>query len=174
MIWKKVRNNYEVSDCGLVRRAMDSPCEWPATNTKPGRECKFYKTPDGYLKTGLRIDGKTKVFSVHRLVAEAFMGTCPVGCEVNHKDGNKENNCLKNLEYVSHASNMRHASRLELWKNSGYRGKSQWKAVLDDDAVREIRASRGIVTRAVLAAKFCVCKTTITRVQRGQCWRHVA
>ena len=48
-------------------------------------------------------------FLVHRLVAEAFIGPCPEGKEVNHKDLNKGNNYYKNLEYKTHRKNLLHA-----------------------------------------------------------------
>lgn len=56
---------------------------------------------------------------VHRLVAAKFIGPCPEGMEINHKDGNKENNHWTNLEYVTHAENIRKAyaecGRISYW-----------------------------------------------------------
>lgn len=46
---------------------------------------------------------------VHRLVAMAFIGNIPKDKEINHIDGNKQNNCVENLEIVTHKQNMRHA-----------------------------------------------------------------
>ena len=51
---------------------------------------------------------------VHAIVAELFLGPCPQGLEVNHKDGRKTNNVVTNLEYVTHQENMRHARGLAL------------------------------------------------------------
>jgi hypothetical protein len=59
---------------------------------------------NGYVK--VTIDGKT--YSVHRLVAKAFLGDSPA--EVNHKDGNRSNNYYKNLEYCTHDYNMKHGA----------------------------------------------------------------
>ena len=45
---------------------------------------------------------------VHRLVANTFLGNAPCGHEVNHKDGNKQNNSVENLEWVTKSENQRH------------------------------------------------------------------
>ena len=55
-------------------------------------------------------------FAVHRLVALTFIGPCPEGCEVNHKDCNKENNHVSNLEWVTHHENMTHAVKMGRFK----------------------------------------------------------
>lgn len=63
----------------------------------------------GYLRAHLHVDGKSKLISVHRLVAMAFIpnpGNLP---EVNHKDGDKHNNHVGNLEWVSKSQNKRHS-----------------------------------------------------------------
>ena len=49
-----------------------------------------------------------KNYRVHRLVAEAFIGPCPEDKEVNHKDLNKSNNHISNLEYVTRSENIKH------------------------------------------------------------------
>lgn len=62
-----------------------------------------------YLYVGLCKNNKVKRYYVHRLVAETFL-TKPENCnEVNHIDENKLNNCVNNLEWTTHAGNMRHS-----------------------------------------------------------------
>ena len=57
----------------------------------------------------LRIGGLGSEKSVHRLVVKAFISDIPDGMEVNHKDGNKQNNKVENLEIVTHKENMVHS-----------------------------------------------------------------
>jgi len=105
--WRPViRGLYEVSNCGHVRR-----------NGRLLRPRLTGKPSNAYYTLGSSIDGRKRNFRVHRLVAEAFLGTCPCGMEVNHKDLNKFNNCIANLEYVTRSQNVRHAiSRLGTWQ----------------------------------------------------------
>lgn len=69
---------------------------------------------------------------VHRLVAEAWIGSIPEGYEVNHKDANKWNNKVSNLEIVTKSENIRHA--FENGLNEGAYRKPKW-FVLDGDEV---------------------------------------
>ena len=91
---------YEVSDQGHVRRG--------------GRILKPQKVPGGYLAAQLWRGGRPSRRLIHRLVAAAFIGPCPPGREVNHKDGNKHHNAVANLEYLTRPDNMRHAYRTGL------------------------------------------------------------
>lgn len=67
---------------------------------------------DGYLRVTLYKKGSNlktfKHFFIHTLVALTYIGPCPVGYEVNHKDGNKLNNHINNLEYLSKTDNRYH------------------------------------------------------------------
>lgn len=62
-----------------------------------------------YRRVCVSVCGKRKVLRVHSLVMLAFVGPRPEGKEVNHKDGNKGNNSLDNLEYVTKSENVRHS-----------------------------------------------------------------
>lgn len=76
------------------------------TITKKFLQGNVYNT--GYKMVNLTIDKKKKGYAVHRLVAEAFLdnpNNLPV---VNHIDGNKNNNCVNNLEWVSYSENTQH------------------------------------------------------------------
>ena len=75
---------------------------------------KFLK-PDinasGYLKVGLSKDGQRKKYFIHRLVAEAYIPNPDNLPQVNHKDENKENNCLQNLEWCDPKYNANYGTR---------------------------------------------------------------
>jgi hypothetical protein len=68
-----------------------------------------YLNEDGYSKVGVTFDGKRKDWSVHRLVYFLFGEDYTDALEVNHKDGDKNNNNLSNLEMVTHSQNIQHA-----------------------------------------------------------------
>lgn len=104
--WKPFFNGlYEVSNLGNTRRAVDG------INTKAGRLKKPSINTYGYLMIGAFDNGKRTNVFVHRAVMEAFVGPCPEGMAVNHKDGNKLNNRVDNLEYVTPKENMIHAAK---------------------------------------------------------------
>lgn len=61
--------------------------------------------------------------TVHSLVAAAFIGPCPQGQEVRHKDGTRTNNTADNLEYGTRTDNLRDAIRHGTWKISRFKRK---------------------------------------------------
>ena len=105
-IWKPVAGfeNYEVSNLGRVKSLNYS-------HTGKEKILKPFKRKDGYLQVILCRNGKVKKFSVHRLVATAFIPN-PYGFEqVNHKDENKINNCVSNLEFCTPKYNTNYGNR---------------------------------------------------------------
>lgn len=65
----------------------------------------FTKLPNGYLKVGLSKNGKTKYYFVHRLVAQVFIPNTNNKPCVNHRDCNKMNNNVDNLEWCTYKEN---------------------------------------------------------------------
>ena len=84
-----------------------------------GRSGMFlkYRNKNGYNTVGLQINKKKKMFFVHRLVAEYFVAPRSGNLQVNHIDGNKQNNDFRNLEWVTPSQNTKHAYDSGLNKN---------------------------------------------------------
>lgn len=78
--------------------------------SKNGQEKKPSQNYKGYLVVSLRNKGKQYLRRVHRLVALAYIPNPENKPDINHKDGNKQNNQVENLEWVTNSENHRHAS----------------------------------------------------------------
>tara|TARA_R110000868_G_scaffold54175_1_gene169627 strand:- start:44 stop:556 length:513 start_codon:yes stop_codon:yes gene_type:complete len=116
---------------------------------------------NGYLRIGLSKDNKRKKFLVHRLIAEAFIPNDKNNLLINHKDGNKMNNHISNLEWCTYSENLKHAYKIGLYtdiKKAGvygkhtikYAQKANEKIVLDTqtgifyDSIKEAASILGI------------------------------
>ena len=84
-----------------------------------GRKLTQYQDADGYKYVAIRIGTKRKKIFVHRLVAKAYLQTVDYTLQVNHKDGNKTNNCVSNLEWCTCGENQLH-SRYALKNQTGF------------------------------------------------------
>lgn len=78
-------------------------------DTKRPHKIAYGVSKDGYFRVVLSDNGNKKYIKVHQVVAEQFLGKQTDGLVVNHKDGNKKNNCVSNLEYVTVKENAEHA-----------------------------------------------------------------
>lgn len=79
----------------------------------------------GYMQVGIKFDdGREVCKTVHRLVYEAFCGKIPNGMVINHKDEDKTNNALSNLEMISRADNIRYGNRTKKAMESRKNGTS--------------------------------------------------
>ena len=102
-IWKKIdgyENIYKISNKGNVKSIA-------RFGTIGGIIKPFYR--NGYARVKLFKNGKEKIYSIHILVAKAFVPNINNKPQINHKDGNKKNNCAYNLEWVSAKENVEHA-----------------------------------------------------------------
>ena len=113
-IWKPVRQHpiYLVSNYGRVK-TIDHPVWCKVNNSysiRKGMICALNNNnTKKYLRVRVRIHNKSKWIAVHRLVAEAFIPNPNNLPQVNHIDGNKDNNHVSNLEWCTNQYNMTHA-----------------------------------------------------------------
>ena len=122
-IWKDVvgyEGLYKVSNTGKIyakQRMIKRKTRWgnEAYCMIEEHKISFFKKQNGYLSTNLFKNGEQHKCYIHRIVAEAFIENPQNKDEVNHKDFNKENNNVENLEWCSRAENHKHA--LEKYKS---------------------------------------------------------
>jgi hypothetical protein len=159
--WSRIPEypQYEVSDLGRVRRVR-----------KVGyRLLKPLIGSNGYRQVCLHANGTGRRVLIHRLVAEAFLGSRPPGAdEVNHRNGDKADNSAANLEYATRLQNQRHAAAMGLTA----RGQRNGAAILSDVTAAEIKGRlRCGWPQVALAARFGVRKAVISRINTGECWQ---
>jgi hypothetical protein len=169
--WRKVPNysRYEVSNTGHIR----------STNYQNRGYTQVLKPAltGGYLKTMIKNDsGYFKTIAIHRIIALVFLGDKPSKLhEVNHIDGNKQNNSVKNLEYVTHKENVIHAFKNNL---VGTReGSKNSFSKLTEKQVIEIRnhaaANGRFYGNKELAEKYGVSCDLIQRIVNRRMWKHI-
>lgn len=166
--------SYEVSNQGRVRRISRGPHTRPGFILKP-RLRRGY--PSVCLSAGS--NGSQKAFVIHRLVIEAFIGPIQKGMHANHKNGNKTDSRLENLEVVTPSENARHALSVLGVKQNPLppvrQGEKHHKAKLKDADIAEIfRLRSGGLSQQKIAAQIGIHQTGISNILRGKGWKHIA
>ena len=117
-IWKPIEENpiYLVSNYGRVR-TIDHPVWCRVNNSYSIRKGRFCTPTNNnsksYWRVGVQINNRQKHLAIHRLVAKAFIPNPDNLPQINHIDGDKNNNKVSNLEWCNNGYNQVHA-----WKNN--------------------------------------------------------
>lgn len=162
------KSNYEISSNGLLRKA-DTQELIKIT----------YSGNSGYTLMHLHMNGKKYHTSIHRLVAFAFVqNPDPVNrTQVDHKDGNKLNNCASNLEWVTPKENKRRAIEMGLCNpRHGHqkRGSESGVAVHTEEEAIEVskRLAKGESYKEIIDATG-IDREFIRCIKRGRAWNHI-
>lgn len=162
--WKPVLGfpRYEISDAGRLRTISPSTAGDLPTVLKP-----FVKR-SGYVQYGLSANGVEKWFLAHRLVALHFLSPDPERPVVNHRNGDKADNRVDNLEWSTLAENNRHADARGV-RHALTNPKRAHK--LTAAIVETIRAEHKATgaTKAI-AEKHGLSATTVRRIVHGRSW----
>lgn len=154
---------YSVSNMGDIYRHPRLTIHGTGRRYGEGK-AKPYKTKTGYFIATLKRDGKVERTGVHRLVAKAFIPNPEKRAEVNHKNGNKIDNRVVNLEWVTRQENSIHA-HLNGWYGRGS------LTPKDIQKIRQLR-QQGKLLREI-APLFKVKEHTISRICTGVRWSFV-
>lgn len=166
-IWKPIplfESFYQVSNFGRIKRiAKGGPA-------KIGHILSPSKDACGYLRVRLCKSAQDqKVFRVHRLVLSAFVGQLWHECETNHKNRIRDDNRLENLEYISHADNVRYSALAYSKK-----GSANANAKLSESEVLLIRKLHAKGKRQKeLAVAFKTNKYAIYDIVHRRSWTHI-
>jgi len=156
--WEK----YEVSNLGRVRSAHLGNLFDP----KPDRK--------GYIRVTFRDGARRESPAVHHLVLDAFAGPRPDGYVTNHKNCDKADNRIENLEWVLQADNVHHAIEHGRFSFIG-KGEAHPNAKITAGDVRSIRRlfSTGGHTKAELGRLFGITDVMVGNIVRRTSWEHV-
>ena len=115
-VWKDIpgyEGLYQVSDMGRIKRiaGYKKRNKWGSYTILPEKYMKSSFDKDGYLRIGLAKDRERKTYHVHRLVALAFLPNPNNYPQINHKDENKQNNAVDNLEWCTCSYNINYGTR---------------------------------------------------------------
>lgn len=165
--WRGVKGfpMYSISDHGRVYSSIRR-----GRFLKPGTQSN-----SGHKFVCLRRDNKTYNQRVHVLVAVAFIGPCPEGKEVDHKDFDATNNHYKNLQYLTHLENVARSRRAGRMSTPPHlRGEQIGSSKLTKVGVFNMRVlyKQGW-SQTKLAKAFGVNQSTVSAVLRKATWAHV-
>lgn len=155
---------YAVTICGEIFSIEHEYINrWGGVSVRKKRKLSQSNDKNGYKLTTMKKLGWTKngQIRVHRLVAHLWLGKCPVGLEVNHKNGDKANNHASNLEYVTSKENKEHAVRLGLFHTGEKHHNTKKIKLTKDGAVKFLNGVREIENQGFHAP-------SVHRVARGE------
>lgn len=156
-IWKEsIVPEYLISSDGLV---------W---SKKTNRIISSSKNKPGYEYVNLRIGGKTKPYAIHRLVAEAFIGSIPENMVIDHINSDKNDNRFENLRITNRRSNITFSrDKIRIDGKNGYK--------IDDVMAGEIKwlVFNTNMLQKNIADIYGVTQSLISAIKTGHSWSHI-
>lgn len=155
----KGHERYEINCDGIIRNA-----ETKAIKSQ-------YIGSTGYCMVSFSYQNKSKTQRVHRLLMSTFSPIGDENAHINHKNGDKIDNRLANLEWCTHQENMTHAFRYGLANNTG---EKNGQSKLTEIQVKKIKLllSQG-VTQQKIANEYGVSRSCILGIHVNRLWSHV-
>jgi hypothetical protein len=174
-IWNDIieyEGYYQVSNFGRVKslsRCVEHK-KYGSMTIKEKILKPLNRNKDGYMCVILKKNGTSKAMSIHRLVAIYFIPNENNLSEVNHKDGNKKNYRVDNLEWVTPKQNINHAFKTGLNKGVSRPGEKNGNSRLNSSQVNEIIKLKGVYSGIKISKMFNVSKSTIYFIHSKKTW----
>lgn len=149
----------------------------PLSGIIAGKPFKQFIKPNGYSSIALVCkDGAQSKFYVHRIIAYHFLDNPNNLPQVNHIDGDKQNNDVSNLEWCTPKQNSQHALKNGLLSEKTFlpSGELNKKSKVKDSEVYAIRGMHRMgLTQKALAEHFCIDQSTVSCIVNNKTWRHL-
>ena len=152
--------NYEINSSGVIR------------NVKTGKIKSQYPANGGYYFVTLHKENRNgKPRRVHRLLAEAFIPNPDGKPCINHKNGDRGDYSLDNLEWCTHDENMKHAFATGLANNTG---EKNGQSKITREIAKEIKRllSESSLSQQRIADSFGISRSLVLGIKLGRLWRH--
>lgn len=158
-------SNYTVQSDGIIISHYSN---------KPLNISKYKKNKQSnkviYPRVRLSKNGKAKWYALHRIIAECYLDNPNNLPHVNHKDGDRLNNDVSNLEWCTHEQNIEHA----ILHNLNPKGERQGIALATEVIVRQIRELRKTkMSYKDISDIVGLKQRTVEAIGSGQNWKHV-
>jgi len=167
--WRSIREvggEYEVSNIGRVRKTF------PRYFKSKKGEVLSPSVNTRYPAVTIRYNKKNIRRNIHVLVAEAFIGPRPKGMVVNHINGDKQDNRVENLEWVTLEENQRHAIRHGLWRpHVAQRNPNAKLKESDIPVIRRLLSDGHMMT--AIANLYGVSRSAIKLIRNGENWKTI-
>lgn len=175
-VWRDIpewEGFYQVSNLGNVR-SLDRDIEYLNNGTLTtlhlkGKVLKQRADEEGYMRICLAKNGRTKLYGVHRLVAQAFIPNPENKPTVNHIDGNKSNNYLSNLEWATLEEQYAHAVKTGLIDMDKFKDRTNVKRKLSKPVVC-VETGQVFESQSDAERKLGLCATAVWHsIHTGKC-----
>lgn len=182
-IWKDIPDydgKYQISNYGRVKRLKRNVFVRVLGKTVEISTPKILKlnlVKSGYLYITITANNTKRTLKIHRLVAEVFIPNPNDLPEVNHIDGNKENNCVDNLEWCTHKENIQHALKNNLLNDRSGNNNANCKKINQYDSdgnfiklwnsIYEITKETGFERHGITR-----CCTSKSKTYKGYIWKY--
>ena len=144
---------------------------WSIRHPRTGnrKQLKVLLNKKGYPQVRLYKNKKSSMFRTHRIIAELFIPNPDSLPQVNHKDGNKQNNSVDNLEWITNSRNVKHS--FDVLGRKGLKGTGNGSCKLTESQVKSIYLSKHKYSQNRLAEIYGVSQTAIYYILTGKNWR---
>lgn len=172
-IQEKISNSQIIKKYGVSKQWINRIRKNPNEYLNRERILRLSKDRDGYLIVHLSKNNKKKLYKVHKLVLEAFVGSCPLGKQSCHNDGDPSNNFIGNLRYDTPKANKEDTRKHGRLPNQ--KGSKNNCAKLNEWQVRIINRllEDNYLTIKEIAEIFNVSRQTIGSIKNHKRWGHI-